>query len=78
MQQDYVPRLGDEFSALDSRECGTSPYTSKLVLYSVLDDGYGRYFNEIFDEDDKLSPYFIQDIGSPFQERLRGPREACV
>lgn len=78
MQQDYVPRLGDEFTALASRECGTSPYTSKLVLYSVLDDGYGRYFNEIFNEDDKLIPYFIQDIGTPFQERLRRQREACV
>ena len=70
MQSDYLPELGEEFAAISSGVCGISPLMAKLILYTELDDGYGRYFRSIFSEEDRKSPYFVQDVGTPMPRRL--------
>ena len=78
MQSDYLPELGEEFAAISSGVCGLSPLMAKLILYTELDDGYGRYFRSIFSEEDRKSPYFVQDVGTPMPRRLNSVSQKCV
>lgn len=78
MQQDYIPELGEEFAAISSGVCGISPFTAKLILYNELDDGYGRYFHDIFSSKDREQPYLVQELGSPNPRRLNGVSKKCV
>ncbi|MDC0818489.1 hypothetical protein [Flavonifractor plautii] len=78
MQSDYLPELGEEFAAISSGVCGISPLMAKLILYTELDDGYGRYFRSIFSEEDRKSPYFVQDVGTPMPRRLNSVSQKCV
>lgn len=78
MQQDYIPELGDDFVAISSGVCGISPFTAKLILYNELDDGYGRYFRDIFSPEDREQPYLVQELGSPNPRRLNGVSKKCV
>lgn len=55
--------LGKEFAKLVP---DLSEHESKLLLYRVLDDGYGKYFNDVFDDEDRDDPFFTQAIGAPF------------
>lgn len=78
MQQERLPELGEEFAAISSGVCGISPFTAKLILYNELDDGYGRYFHDIFSQGDREQPYLIQELGSPTPRRLNGVSKKCV
>lgn len=78
MNPKQVPALGEEFAAIASGVCGISPFMAKLILYNTLDDGYGRYFNDIFDAEDRENPYLVREIGSPIPRRLNGVSKRCV
>ena len=78
MQSDYLPELGEEFATISSGVCGISPLMAKLILYTELDDGYGRYFRSIFSEEDRKSSYFVQDVGTPMPRRLNSVSQKCV
>lgn len=78
MQQERLPELGEEFAAISSGVCGISPFTAKLILYNELDDGYGRYFHDIFSQGDREQPYLVQELGSPTPQRQNDISKKCV
>lgn len=54
--------LGNEFAVLVPH---LPVHAARVLLYQLLDDGYGTYFDDIFVPEDREDPLFLKEIGSP-------------
>lgn len=77
MKTDYIQELGEAFALLSGAKFNISPLAAKQILYSALDDGYGRYFHEIFSPVDRENPYLVQELGSPYNRHTGAVTTAC-
>lgn len=77
MRDTKTTSLGDAFAFIAAEHCGVSPLFAKLILYLTLDDGYGKYFSEVFgDVADNV--YTVRYIGTTHPDALTGRSKRCL